>query len=82
MGTALGATAALGFFPASAAVRVFGGEAGCPFCRIDAVLPDAAGLSLDRDFLLAMRQRWYGEYAEAISGPLHQAMTPLRNPLP
>lgn len=37
---------------------------------IEAVLPDAAGFPIDRDFLLAMRQRWYGEYADALSGTI------------
>jgi hypothetical protein len=57
-------------FPAAAIIRVFGWEVGCPYCGIDAVLPDAAGLPIDRDFLLAMRTRWYGDVANALSGPI------------
>jgi hypothetical protein len=57
-------------FPAAAVVRVFGWGVGCPDCLIDAVLPDAAAFPIDRDFLLAMRTRWYGDIADALSGPL------------
>jgi hypothetical protein len=57
-------------FPAAAIKTCAGGYAVCPFCLIEAVLPDAAGFPIDRDFLLAMRQRWFGEYADALSGSL------------
>jgi hypothetical protein len=57
-------------FTASAVETCTGGYAICPYCRIEAVLPDAAGFPIDRDFLLAMRQRWFGEHADALSGPL------------
>ena len=48
-------------FPAAAAGTHAGGPAVCPYCGIDAVLPDAAGFPIDRDFLLAMQHRWFGE---------------------
>lgn len=56
-------------FPATAVETCAGGDAICPNCGIDSVLPDAAGFPLDRDFLLAMRQRWFGVIADALSGP-------------
>jgi hypothetical protein len=57
-------------FPAAAVKTCAGGHAVCPFCWIEAVLPDAAGFPIDRDFLLAMRQRWFGEVADELSGPV------------
>jgi hypothetical protein len=56
-------------FPALAVTEWWSGDAVCPRCGIDGVLPDAAGFPLDRDFLLAMRQRWFGKHADALSGP-------------
>lgn len=37
-----------------------GGYAICPYFGIEAVLPDAAGLPIDREFLLATRPWWLG----------------------
>ena len=57
-------------FAAAAVETCAGGYAICPYCGIEAVLPDAAGFPIDREFLLAMRRRWFGDIADALSGPV------------
>lgn len=32
----------------------------CPYCFVDAVIPDAAGFNLDKAFLTEMHQYWFG----------------------
>lgn len=32
----------------------------CPYCAVDAVIPDASGWPVTSDFLAAMRRRWFG----------------------
>ncbi len=32
----------------------------CPYCFVDAVIPDAAGFELDKAFLTKMHQYWFG----------------------
>lgn len=36
-----------------------GQTAICPFCSVDAVLPDSVGLDLSQDFLARFRQHWF-----------------------
>ena len=57
-------------FLAEEVVEWWQGDARCPHCGIDSVLPETGGFSLNRDFLLAMRRRWHGEHADALSGPI------------
>lgn len=32
----------------------------CPYCAVDAVIPDASGWPVTSIFLAAMRRRWFG----------------------
>lgn len=46
-------------FPASEVSTYWGNDAVCPRCGIDAVIPDASGIILQKKFLGDMHARWF-----------------------
>lgn len=36
-----------------------GRTARCPYCGVDAVIPDASGVKLDKELLKAMYEKWF-----------------------
>ena len=37
----------------------------CPVCPVDAVIGDASGLPIEKEFLTAMHERWFGDSTTA-----------------